>query len=173
VLMIGILPVCLGAQRSDLPVSAPAPSRRFGHAAGDDFFGNTSLLVPVWCPAALLPAADAPSPEPSAALAAHIHSALREELSAPAGLMRRRYEWMAAAQGAGVGGAVRSCEAAALLEGDVCIDNVSKYDEVFSVKVGVVGVCACVCAFVRVCVRLCACVCMCVCAVGCAIMRVP
>ena len=101
--------------------------RRFGQATGRDYFGNDSLLVPVWCPSFLLPPAGAPSPLPSPALAAHVHSSLRGMIAAPGGLMRRRYRWMAAAQAAGEAARVRHCEAASLLDGDVCVDNVSNY----------------------------------------------
>ncbi|KAI8475250.1 MAG: hypothetical protein J3K34DRAFT_72256 [Monoraphidium minutum] len=124
---------CRGGLNAHVVVNARG---RFGHSAGADYFGSNSLLVPVWCPASLLPApgVDA-SPLPSPALVAHIHSALRSALADPGGLMRARFEWMDAAQAAGVAGRVRACEAAALLDGDVCIDNVSNYP-VFSLKFG-------------------------------------
>ncbi|KAI8470212.1 MAG: hypothetical protein J3K34DRAFT_521561 [Monoraphidium minutum] len=126
---------------------------RFGHGAGHDYFGSNSLLVPVWCPSELLPAPGAASPYPSPALVAHIHTALRSALSDPDGVIARRYEWMAAAQAAGVGGRVRACEAAALLDGDVCIDNVSNYP-LFGFKFGGPRVAASASARFITCTRL-------------------
>jgi hypothetical protein len=99
---------------------------------GRDYFGNNSFVVPVWVPAHLLPAADA-GPLPAPALLAHLHSEVRDVLSQPDGLVRRRYEWMAGAQAAGVGGRMRACEAASLLSGDVTVDNCSNFP-VFDLK---------------------------------------
>ncbi|KAI8471326.1 MAG: hypothetical protein J3K34DRAFT_507115 [Monoraphidium minutum] len=108
---------------------------RFGTAAGPDYFGSNSVLVPVWCPIDLLPAPGAATPYPTPALVAHIHDGLRAAIADPAGIVAARYEWMAAAAGAGVCGRVRACEAAALLAGDVCVDNVANYPS-FSLKFG-------------------------------------
>lgn len=90
--------------------------------------------MPVWVPANLLLAvsddstpAAAPTPNPTPELVAFVHTAVREALSQPDGIIQRRYEWMAKAQRAGVSGRVRACEAASLLDGAVTIDNVSNY----------------------------------------------
>ncbi|GBF96615.1 hypothetical protein Rsub_09361 [Raphidocelis subcapitata] len=129
------------AARGGMNVNVVINARgRFGLSIGHDFFGNNSFVVPVWVPAHLLPAAsDAPLPAP--ALVAYLHAAVREVLSQPDGLVRRRYEWMAGAQAAGVGGRARACEAVSLLRGDVTVDNVSNFP-VFNLKFGAARVAA-------------------------------
>jgi len=61
---------------------------------------------------------------PSAALVAHVHTAVRAALADPNSIVRQRLQWLARAQQAGVTSSVRLHDIAPLMDGDVCLDNV-------------------------------------------------
>ncbi|GBF95827.1 hypothetical protein Rsub_08263 [Raphidocelis subcapitata] len=118
---------------------------RFGLDVGPEFFGNLSVMLPVWIPADLLlpapasdccaPASDCRAPAPdcaalpalSPALLAHAHRAIRDAVARPDGVGAARHEWMAKAHEAGLGARMRAFEPTGLLAGDIAVDNVSSY----------------------------------------------
>ncbi|GBF94694.1 hypothetical protein Rsub_07430 [Raphidocelis subcapitata] len=111
---------------------------RFGAEVPHDYFGNFSVLAPVWVPAELLlnngdgdsdtawDDATRGGPLPSPELAAHVHVGVRAALG-PGGVAARRNAWATAETEGGRVGAVRGHELADLFDGDVCVDNVASF----------------------------------------------
>lgn len=103
----------LGAAQSNSRGSSPLPGSQVDQVGRtDEQWQGTE------------PAYEQDSWLPSAALVAHVHDSIRSALTDPEGVVRRRLQWLDQAMKAGRTRDVRMHDAAALVNGDICLDNV-------------------------------------------------